>query len=113
MEISGWTQQTDIVNKTQLFAIFPVLIWICHYINRKVTPSLDSEISLSWMFMGTFCTLLFADIAISYNSFENFDIRHIGGAGYADALFIVPIYATLFSALINHAYAQKVKIKVK
>jgi hypothetical protein len=85
------------------FSYFPFIVLV-YILYMGLIKKIHIKMNRYWMFMGTFSSMLFADVYLSTNTPEIiFSFKYIGGAGLLDGLFIASTMAWIGSVLQNKA----------
>lgn len=98
----GLNNSDDKAYKTVNFISYFPLLFFLHILYMGTIKKIYAEINLYWMFIGTFSSMLFADVYLSItNPYINFSFDYIGGAGIIDGLIIAPCFALIGGITCN------------
>lgn len=94
---SFWRGQEGIHLSLHVLCSYPILVLL------KLAFSKRKELlSIPTLWIGSFCNIAIIDIIKTIEIAESFQqFNGIGGKGLTDALFITPLIACLFGAIIN------------
>jgi hypothetical protein len=85
---------------------FPIIVLLIHWVELRLYGKFEA-INLPWLYLGTMSSIAVADVVVGYHSFTEFTLYGVGGAGFLDAIFILPIILTIYAYFTNKVSQSK------